>query len=120
MSRLKTYPISKEMLAPLVEAAKGDNHEVLFPTHVVKNGNEIVGYLSVCSTPIVNIWLDSKSVAAADSMRLMDLIDGHLRMSGVKEYIMPCAKSSPFFNNMERMGYGVLGENVWFHKNLNN
>ena len=118
MSRLKAYPITKEDVAPLMAAAKDDNHSVLFPTHVIKSGGDIVGYISICNTPIVNVWVDSKKVGAMDTMRMLDVIDGSLRMRGTPEYIMPCAKSSPFFPNMERLGFSPIGENVWFHKNL--
>lgn len=100
-------------------AAALDNHAVWYPTHIIKKNGAINGYISICNTPIVNVWLDSKTLVARDSVQLLNTLENVMRMSGRQDYVMPCSKDSPFFNNMSRLGYSVMGENVWFHKDLN-
>jgi hypothetical protein len=113
-------PITAEDLQPLIEAAKKDNHVVLYPTHVIKNNDEIIGYTSVCATPVVMVWADSQKVSAAQSVILLKNLEKELQQSGIKEYLMPCAKDSPYFPHMTKLGFTVLGENVWHFKNLTN
>lgn len=112
-------PIRESDYPELQRRAALDNHGVWYPTHIVKKGGEISGYISICNTPIVNVWLDSKTIVARDSVQLLSTIENVMRMTGRCDYVMPCSKDSPFFNNMPRLGYSVMGENVWFHKNLN-
>lgn len=116
---MKLFPFKPHRRSELDQVAADDDHFVLYPTHTIDDGDLIVGYASVCATPIVNVWLHSKKVKALNSFRLLSTLEGALRMQGLKEYIMPCSRISPFFPNMERLGYSVLGENVWFHKDLN-
>lgn len=118
MSCLKLFPFDKERMAELRAAALGDAHLVLFPTHAVMDAGEMVGYASVCATPTVNVWLHSKKVNALNSVKLLGHLEAALRMQGLREYIMPCSKESPFFPNMVRLGFVPLGENVSFHKDL--
>lgn len=105
-------------IGPLVSLAASDNHCVLYPTHVIRKDGQVAGYVSVCATPIVNVWLHTQKVEALDSVRLLGKLDDYMRMIGQDSYIMPCAKTSPFYPNMERLGFTVLGENVWHLKNL--
>lgn len=118
MSCLKLFPFTPDRRAELNERAAADNHIVLYPTHMVLDGPEIVGYGSVFATPIVGAWMDSKKVNALGSMKMLGALESALRFNGLKEYIMPCSRQSPYFLHMERMGYSPIGENVWFYKNL--
>ena len=118
MSETTFSPITPSELQALVAAAAEDKHTVLFPTHVIRRGEEIVGYLSICATPIVNVWAHSKKVNALQSVRLMHKLDDELKKNGVGTYIMPCSKDSPYYPHMQKLGYSVLGENVWHFKQL--
>ena len=111
-------PITAEDLEPLKRAAAEDDHAVVYPTHMIERDGEIVGYVSVCATPIVNVWLDSKKVQALDSVRLLTRLEQRLEAEGLRQYIMPCAKDSPFFKRMVRLGFRAVAENVWFLKQL--
>lgn len=93
----------------LVEAAKSDNHIVLFPTHAVWKGGEIVGYGSINNTPMVNVWLHSKRIAPRDSIQLLGIAEALASSQGLKHIVMPCADTSPFFPMMEKLGFERLG-----------
>jgi hypothetical protein len=112
-------PIKATDIDELRKRAALDNHGVWYPTHLIKKDGEISGYVSVCTTPIVNVWLDSKKLVARDSVQLLNTLENVMRMTGRQDYVMPCSPDSPFFPNMQRLGYSVMGENVWFHKDLN-
>ena len=118
MSETTFSPITPDELQALVAAAADDHHSVLFPTHVIKRDGEIVGYLSVCATPIVNVWAHSKKINALQSVRLMHKLEDELKSNGILNYIMPCAKDSPYYPHMQKLGYTALGENVWHLKQL--
>jgi len=113
-------PFSLEDFNPLVEAAKKDNHMVLYPSHILKNNdNDIIGYASVCSAPVVMVWSDSKKMTALQSVRVLHEVEDKLKLMGIKQYLMPCAKISPYFKYMPKLGFSELGESVWHIKNLN-
>jgi len=118
MSCLKIVPFIKERRAELEAVAQADDHMVMYPTHTVNDGSDMVGYLSVFSIPTVNVWLHTKRVRALDSVRLLAQMNGALGMNGVREYIMPCLKTSPFYPNMERLGFRPIGDVTWFYKDL--
>jgi hypothetical protein len=119
MSQAIITQLRPEEVEALERAAARDAHGVWYPSHLIRKNGAIAGYLSICQTPIVNVWLDSKQVQARDSIQLLNTLENVLRMTGRDSYIMPCAKTSPFYANMDRLGYTAVGENVWFHKNLN-
>lgn len=118
MSCLKILPVKADQLSALGAFANADNHCVLYPTHLVTDAGSTIGYASVLATPIVNVWLDSKRVSALVSARLLGMLDQALRFSGQRGYVMPCSKDSPFFPHMGRLGFSVMGENVWHFKDL--
>lgn len=118
MSCLKIFPFLKEHRAELEAVAATDNHLVMYPTHSVNDGTEMVGYVSAFSIPSVSVWLHTKRVKAIDSVRLLNQLEGGFRMNGLKEYIMPCMPTSPFHSNMERLGFRSVGEVTWFYKDL--
>jgi hypothetical protein len=119
MSSAIIRQIKPEEVARLIELAAADKHSVLYPTHLITKDDGIHGYISVCNTPIVNVWLDSKKLVARDSIQLLNVLENVMRMTGRDNYIMPCSKDSPFYPNMARLCYSAIGETVLFHKNLN-
>lgn len=118
MAAAQLLPLDPALLPALRAAARADEHALLFPTHVVSKGGDLVGYASLDATPIVNVWLDSKRVVALDSVRLLVAAEQRLHERGIRTYVMPCARTSPFFPHMGRLGFKLLGENVWFVKTL--
>ena len=111
MSQAIITQLKPAELEELLKLAAEDAHGVMYPTHVIRKEGKIVGYISICTTPLVNVWLDSKQVVARDSVQLLNTLENVMRMTGRESYII--------FPNMERLGYTPVAENVWFHKNLN-
>jgi hypothetical protein len=93
----------------LVANAKTDDHVVLFPTHAVWKGGEIVGYGSINATPIVNVWLHSEKIGPRDSVQLLGVAEALATTQGLKQIIMPCAENSPFYPMMDKLGFHRLG-----------
>lgn len=119
MPKATIQPLHPEDIPVLQAAAAADRHGVLYPSDGVWKDGQLVGYASICTTPIVHVWLDSRRVTAIDSVRLLAQLDARLRAQGMSSYLMPCAKTSPFSPCMRRLGFVRLGETVLFDKNLN-
>jgi hypothetical protein len=111
-------PEWKAAMHTLVEAAKADNHDVMFATHLIIKNDEIVGYMSICATPFVSTWFDSKKLKVFDTMRAIDQAEAIMRHLGVKHYVTPCAETSPLRGLMEKMGHEKTGETTLFKKGL--
>lgn len=119
MKHLPTIrPLKQEEYEPLKEVAKADNHQLLFPTHIVRGDSGILGYASVCATPILNLWLDSKRVGAREGILVLNTIEQGLRMAGREAIVAPCAQESPFYQHIEKLGYECLGHTTLNLKKL--
>jgi hypothetical protein len=115
---LVTRPIRNQAeLKALVEAAAGDNHVPLFPTHLVWRGGEIVGYLSLLNTPVVNYWSHSQKMRGRESLEFIRWAEA-MAACQVPQIIVPCAVDSPFFKLMPEMGYTLVGHTAFFVKKL--
>jgi hypothetical protein len=108
----------QDCIEQLTEAASADNHTVLFPSHVFVKGEEIVGYASVATMPVLNFWADSTKLHAADSVRMIEQGEAVCSHAGIRTMIVPCAEDSPFAAHMERLGYTKLGTTVLYRKEL--
>lgn len=109
---------SVEALNELRAAAAGDSHCVMWPTHVLQKDGETVGYVSVCSMPVVNVWVHSQKTSALENVRTLKAVEAALRANGITEYVMPCADDSPFFEKMQRLGFSKIGQTTLFVKRL--
>lgn len=101
-------------ISELLERAADDNHVVLAPTHVVEKAGEIVGYLSVGAVPIVNVWMDSRRMGPADSVRVLSQLDAVMDYAGQPTYFMPCSQESPFHSVMDKIGFEHLMDTQLF------
>jgi len=112
----RLVPITnQEQLDALKVEAASDNHIPLYPTHLVKRGDDVVGYISFLATPVVSPWLHSKKVRARDSLSLLNIIENMAAARGCRTILMPCAEHSPFYPVMEKLGftrYGFTSFNV--------
>jgi hypothetical protein len=116
---MRIEPLKPDDLTALEAAAREDQHVLLYPTHkIVDESGAFVGYLSICATPLVNVWLDRKRVKAFHSVRILKQLDAHLSRMGLKNYLMPCSTESPFFSRMARLGFKFLGATNYFVKHL--
>jgi hypothetical protein len=102
--RVRPYDPQRDVLA-LAQAAKEDAHHPLNPTHVIERGEEIVGYFGVNSLPLYRLWFHSEKMKAADSLRLLFMIENHYRMAGVPLIATIISTGSPFYPVAARGGY---------------
>lgn len=109
---------SKEEVAELVEAAKLDNHALMFPSHIIRKGGRIAGYFSINRTPIINVWLSTTELKARDTVNLFGSMEMLAAESGLTKIIMPCAETSPLYPLMPHMGFANLGKTTINFKNL--
>ena len=118
MTITETQPLRRTVLEPLrdeaqfqalLQAAAADDHVVIAPSHVATQDGQVVGYASLGSIAVVNVWLDSQRVKALDSLRLLKQAESVAKATGLRQYLMPCAHTSPFLPHMERLGFTKLG-----------
>jgi hypothetical protein len=109
---------SQEDLRKLVDAAAADRHTVLAPTHIVRQGPDIVGYAGLGSVTVLNTWLDTQRVSPRESSYLLAVAENAAALAGVKRLLLPCSEQSPFHPLIERMGYVRLGTTTLNYKEL--
>jgi L-amino acid N-acyltransferase YncA len=113
--------IEPEDLTDLIANAKADAHPVILPTHVViDRGGKLVGYMMLAAVQsrvtrgaVVNIWLDSQSVKAGDTLALFRTLQTELREQGYTQLMIVCAPESPFYTHLERLGFSRLGSSTF-------
>lgn len=115
--QVRPYHPEADALA-LQAAAKADAHTPLHPTHVIERDGEIVGYLGVNSLPLFRLWFHSQKLKAADSLRLLFMIENHYRMAGVPLVATVIHTASPFYPNAARGGYLECAGDRLFLKSL--
>ena len=116
---VQVLPIKEEELAELKKLAREDGHTVLFPTHVIKKKDEIVGYFSIANVPVLCGWLSTKDMKAVDSMMALNIAHNTAAALGLNTLIMPLADSSPFFAHVTRFGYkATLNKFTLFAKGM--
>lgn len=96
-------------LEALAAAAKADDHDVLFPTHIARKDGEIVGYASIGALALVNVWAHSQRLRARESLTLLNLVENVAHALGQRTVCMPCAEQSPFRPLLPGLGYKNLG-----------
>jgi len=65
------------------------------PSHVVKKGGEIIGSFCLFS-PTVYWWMHTKKVKVRDSLSIFQTMSALLANNGVKDFILPCERESPY------------------------
>ena len=79
----------------VIEAAKGDDDNMHFPTHVVMKGDKIVGGWSMGAIPLVMMWNSSTDINAKESMILNNMASAMMNDRGAGMYFMACNDISP-------------------------
>lgn len=105
-------------MAILKKMALDDKHEVLGATHVVELDGEIIGYASVGSIPMVNLWLSSKSKRPATAIAMLNQVENEAARCGFRVVCVPCGMLSPFRKLMKRFGYAFKMQSGFFTKTL--
>ena len=89
----------------LTALAKADSHSVVFPTHVVEHGQQMIGYISLGAVPTVLVWLDSSRATIRDSMAVSNFFENMVSANGGTSIMLPCNDNSPFRPYIEQVGY---------------
>jgi len=100
-----------------VEAAKADNDNMHFPTHILWRDDEIIGAWSLASIPLVLVWSDSKKLKKEDSIMYSEMIDSMMDDRGEKHHFVCCNSNSPYYEHMEKFGYKTVWNTNVFYKN---
>ena len=102
-----------------IEAAKADNDNINWPTHVVRsNTNEIIGCASVASVPLLLVWNCSDKVKVRDSLHLQRIYRSIMETKGHTGYFVACNKHSPYNKHMPALGYNKVWETEIFYEQL--
>ena len=114
-----TRPISQQEIQYVMAEGAKDDHGIIAPTHVVVDGKELLGALSVGSIPLVLPWFNTKKCTARISGRVIRDIETSMRFAGWKFAALPLGKTSPFYPLMEQHNFVKIYENTLFMKVLN-
>ena len=110
-------PATEADYEPLVIAAGKDRHPVCLPTHIVRKGGEIVGYISF--TPSYHAWIDTQRVNAFDTFRrVFPGADEIAKSFGCRSIFYLTGRQSNLTPFAERIGYKHLGSTELFVKQL--
>ncbi len=104
-------------VAAVLAAGAANNHEPLFPSHVVTKHGEIIGSVSM-NIPLSALWLHTQKATVSDSVKVLAHIEAELRRKLLKSYVVTCGENSPFFPYMKRAGFSPLGSETFFEKDL--
>ena len=110
--------VSNENIEALAKKLQEDNHPLLFPSHVVEKDGNIVGALSIGSTPVSFFWMHSKESSPLDSLIAIQVAENIARVQGQRVGLVACSETSPFYQQMEKLGYKLLMKTVIFQKAL--
>ena len=115
---IQVNPIrSQELLDEVNKAASKDEHNPLFPTHVVTRDGEIVGSFCIMS-PTVYWWMDSKKTNISDSIMVLQSVDTLMNNEGYLGYAMPVHPTSPYHKFlMKRVKDETLSDQLYVGKN---
>lgn len=117
---IEITPLKDELqLRALYHNAQEDGHLPLYPSHLVTKQDEIVGYLSLARMPIFLAWLHTQKINAHESYRVLKNGEKLLRDAGHSSVILPCAKSSPFFEFLPRLNYQPVSTMTLHIRNFN-
>jgi|TARA_Y100000004_G_scaffold83885_1_gene94147 hypothetical protein len=110
---VRVIPIeSEEFYAKVMEACHNDDDDLFDATHAVMKGQEIVGAFALM-VPMVNWWM-RKDSSSRESFTVSRCMETLLANEGIDSFVMPCNEESPYYKNMERIGYQPLPSNMKF------
>lgn len=90
-------------------------HLPIFPTHGCYLGDEIIGSLSCCATPVSGIWAHSQKSTPRHTREMVNIARNITRqINGGRPFITMCSETSPIYPFMERMDFHRLGPTVIF------
>ena len=121
---LDKFPVIRPLTTPedfakLTDVAAKDNHGVYYPSHIVEKAGEIIGYLSVCKIPLVELWAHTEKAKPLDSMIMVNAGENLVRMLGQEHVFTTIGSNSNFRPVVERhLGYSKIYDTTVFVKKL--
>ena len=88
-----------------IAAARANNDNVQFPSHVVTRRGEIIGAVSLAVCPLVLLWHHSEKVSVRDSLHLKQVYNSIMETKGFNEYAIACNEHSNYNPHMQRLGF---------------
>lgn len=98
---------SQEEFNAVLEAGKSDGHFLTAPTHVVRNGDTIIGAVTILPTALV--WMDTQKAKVRESVQLKDMLASHFAMTGNHVMCLPCSPDSPYTEYLPKDNFMNLG-----------
>ena len=109
---------TEEEYQATINAAKMDNDNMHFPTHMLYKDGKIVGGWCMEGIPLTMIWHDSNYITARDSLMLNNTIDTLMNDRGHFKYFMACNSKSPYNKYMEKFGHNLVWPTNMYWKNV--
>ena len=102
----------------VLESAMADagGHVPMFPTNLCELNGEVIGSLSIGSTPLSGMWAHSQKCSARHTREMANyvrVLSEQLLTPGGR-FISMCSRTSPIFPFMEKLGFQAIGETVLF------
>lgn len=110
--------VTQQNIEALAKKLQEDNHPLLFPSHLVSKDGNIIGAVSIGSTPVSFFWMHSKESSPLDSLIAIQVAENIARVNGQRVGLVACSETSPFYQQMDKLGYSPLMKTVIFHKSL--
>jgi hypothetical protein len=98
------HVIQPEDVRPLTRAAAADQAPVLAPTHVLRQGDAIVGYGSAGQMALVHGWT-AGTVTDAEALQAFRLVEMAAMLHGAKYLAVVCTDDCRFKPYMVQEGY---------------
>ena len=103
-----------DVLRWVLEEMEADGHGVPQPTHLFRDGTELIGAFSVAYAPCLFFWMHSGRGSAFSSFKAFRDALGTLHDMGHPNPILLIEPNSPFYKYLPRLGYGVAGQGeIW-------
>lgn len=109
--------MAREDMRAILEATRAEGAEVIAPTHVLVQGDRVVGYGSAGKLGIIGGWT-SKSVDDETSLAALKAMENAASLAGVEVLVVACTEDCRFKPWMEQNGYtaGAKQVTMYFKK----
>lgn len=93
---------TKEEISTLQKVALEDNHIIIYPTHTVFRGSEVIGGFSLFTMPVLMFWMHSGKAKLRDSLQVNCAINTLAREKGLTSFALLYNESSPYAPHLEK------------------
>lgn len=110
--------VNQDERLKVISAAKEDNENLLFPSHLVRKNGDIVGAWSLAMMPLCLGWNHSKKITSRDSLIISGIVDTLMLERNFNFYFIACDSDSNYYPYMEQVGYKFVWPTNMFYKQL--